>query len=494
MFTVCPKCALTLVVTAADLRVAQGYVRCGRCSSVFNALARLSDERLAAAAAAAGELQAPASPGPESHPDPQEQAHEADADLSPLEAALTTGPGAAEESIPEEALEFDPEKADVGAVFVEPPPNPQWTAATGSFKAMQAARESAPEAREASAPPAPPESSAPPEAPAVPGQSPGESGEPQVDIEIDAAFLADMLREPLQPAPQSPPQAPAAPAMQPAPETQRPTAPRTVEPARPAARAAPRIVPAAAGANAPATARDPPAHTRPPVPASVRPRAAAALRPPRAQQDPVPAEPPLEAPSPPAAAEEDSGYGLGKAVMAKRWQPHVGSGGWSAGAAVAVLVLLAQIVNHYRDDLAADPRFNRPVSAVYGALGVPLAPHWDLRAYDVRQLGAIADPAGTGLITVRASVKNSGRLAQPLPLLRVTLEDRFGNRIAARDVAPRFYVPHTMPDSSYLAGGQRIDAEMGFVDPGSNAVGFEIDACLPASGGGISCANDLAAR
>src|SRR5215468_11994439 len=52
MFTVCPKCALTLVVTAADLRVAQGYVRCGRCSNVFNALSRLSEDRQAAAAAA----------------------------------------------------------------------------------------------------------------------------------------------------------------------------------------------------------------------------------------------------------------------------------------------------------------------------------------------------------------------------------------------------------------------------------------------------------
>jgi hypothetical protein len=51
-----------------------------------------------------------------------------------------------------------------------------------------------------------------------------------------------------------------------------------------------------------------------------------------------------------------------------------------------------------------------------------------------------------------------------------------------------------MPDSSYLAGGQRIDAEMGFVDPGANAVGFEIDACLPASGGGVICANDLGPR
>src|SRR5579883_1074149 len=55
MFTVCPKCALTLVVTAADLRVAQGYVRCGRCLNVFNALARLSEERPGAAPAAMAE-------------------------------------------------------------------------------------------------------------------------------------------------------------------------------------------------------------------------------------------------------------------------------------------------------------------------------------------------------------------------------------------------------------------------------------------------------
>ena len=83
MFTVCPKCALTLVVTAADLRVAQGYVRCGRCSSVFNALARLSDERQSAAA----ESEAPA-PSPAPEPEPETPVEEARTDLSPLEEAL----------------------------------------------------------------------------------------------------------------------------------------------------------------------------------------------------------------------------------------------------------------------------------------------------------------------------------------------------------------------------------------------------------------------
>src|SRR5215469_14107884 len=44
MFTVCPKCTLTLSVTAGDLRTGQGYVRCGRCSNVFNALLTLTEQ------------------------------------------------------------------------------------------------------------------------------------------------------------------------------------------------------------------------------------------------------------------------------------------------------------------------------------------------------------------------------------------------------------------------------------------------------------------
>src|ERR1700739_2376625 len=101
MFTVCPKCALTLVVTAADLRVAQGYVRCGRCSSVFNALAQLSDER-SATPASSGEP-----PAAEAEAEEPESASPAAADEESTESG---SPAAAdEESIPEYTLEFDPE-------------------------------------------------------------------------------------------------------------------------------------------------------------------------------------------------------------------------------------------------------------------------------------------------------------------------------------------------------------------------------------------------
>lgn len=161
---------------------------------------------------------------------------------------------------------------------------------------------------------------------------------------------------------------------------------------------------------------------------------------------------------------------------------------WKLGAGALAILLLFQIVNHYRDTLASDPTVGRPLSALYSALGVKLAPRWNIHAYDVRQLGASAAGAAAGQIVVRASVKNTASRAQPLPLLRVTLQDRFGNRIAARDVPPSDYLPSAVARTALLAAGSRVDATMVFVDPGPQAVGFEIDACLW-QGGEVACAH-----
>ncbi|MBV9344609.1 MAG: zinc-ribbon and DUF3426 domain-containing protein [Gammaproteobacteria bacterium] len=417
MFTVCPKCALSLVVTAADLRVAQGYVRCGRCSSVFNALARLSEER-----------HGPTTPDPMPSGDPPPEPPPPPATEPPPEPA----PPAQPEEPPapvrteSESLEFNAD-TDVDSVFVQAQPDPQWTAATGSFRALLAA------SQEGSPAPAPAADSARPEE------------ESPVEVELDSNFFAAMLGS-----------ATAAAAA---------AAPAPPEPAAPAE------APPPSGSAPPEPTRSEGGEGTAPVTRLPRsPRAPAAPAPP----EPVPEE---------WEAEESSAE---PAVP----QPQRL---WLAGSVLGGLVLCAQIVNFHRDTLATRPAWSRPLQSLYGALGVRLYPQWDLRAYDVRQLGADAGSAA-GLITVRASVKNDATQAQPLPLLRVTLQDRFGNRIASRDVAPRSYLPRAVPPEAYLSAGQRIDAEIGFADPGTDAVGFEIDACLPVRGGGIACANDAALR
>jgi predicted Zn finger-like uncharacterized protein len=460
MFTICPKCALTLAVTAADLRVAQGYVRCGRCSSVFNALARLTEERHGASPEPASSPSPPAPPA--SSPPPS-------ASLSPSPALPAVGPepGARPEAspapapaedpaavpdldaIPEEALEFNPDTTNAESVFVQPRPDPQWEAATGSFKAMVAAN-----------------------------QEPVLELEPEpdglVEVEIDSVFLSAIIQADARGATL----AAAAPAPPPA-----PTPEPTPLPA-PADAAAAHAPVATAAASHPAPART----ARPAEDAGFQPRAAGSARP----------DPEREPPSVRAAVHEHlrkreapPGADIPDAeepLIAR--PPYL----WLLGTLGAAVLLVAQIVNHYRDDLAASARFNHPLTALYRSLGVTLKPHWDLHSYDVRQLGASVDPGNPGHITVRASIKNAGQQPQPLPLLRVTLQDRFGNRIAARDVQPQFYVPGAVPASALLGAGQRIDAEMAFVDPGASAVGFELDACLPASGGGVACANDVTAR
>src|SRR5262249_29209345 len=216
MFTVCPKCALTLVVTAADLRVAQGYVRCGRCSNVFNALSRLSEDRQAAAAAA----QSQASPPEPAPPPPQPRADRTGTsrtraaqepststgtrkkpDLAASQklqavpesaqpAAQPPSPAAEpkrydDDSIPEEDLEFNPDATDLNKVFVERPPSPQFTAATGTFKAIRLEAESA--ARSTDQLAHTDESAGPQEQPFDPTDT-------QVDVEIDPDLLASMAQ------------------------------------------------------------------------------------------------------------------------------------------------------------------------------------------------------------------------------------------------------------------------------------------------------------
>ena len=159
---------------------------------------------------------------------------------------------------------------------------------------------------------------------------------------------------------------------------------------------------------------------------------------------------------------------------------------WRLGAVALIVLLALQVLHHYRHDLAAQPQLHEPVTRFYGAFGVPLVPRWNVAAYEVRQLGAVANASNPNQLLVRASIKNGARQSQPLPLLRVTVQDRFGNRIAVRDVPPKSYAPHA---PTLLSSGQRVDIEMRFADPGSAAVGFEIDACLAAPGGGVNCAN-----
>jgi Protein of unknown function (DUF3426) len=148
-----------------------------------------------------------------------------------------------------------------------------------------------------------------------------------------------------------------------------------------------------------------------------------------------------------------------------------------------------QVVHAARHDLVRNPAFGPLIAGAYSLFGLaPLAPT-DLSAYELRQWGAASDPRADDRLMLRASIVNRASYAQPFPLLRLTLQDRFGGTLGQRDIAPADYLPGTGA-TALLEPGQRADALIRIVDPGSEAVGFELDICLPAKGG-VRCANQI---
>jgi predicted Zn finger-like uncharacterized protein len=164
---------------------------------------------------------------------------------------------------------------------------------------------------------------------------------------------------------------------------------------------------------------------------------------------------------------------------------------WLAGSAVLGLLLVVQLVHANRQSIVRSPTLGPALGAIYASLGAELTPAWDVRAYELRQWGAASDPGSSGTLRVRASLLNGADHAQPYPLLRLTLQDRFGSEVATRALEPREYL-HSEPGSNDLLGaGERIDAEIAIVDPGKDAVGFEIDVCLR-DPNGLKCASEQA--
>jgi predicted Zn finger-like uncharacterized protein len=390
MFTVCPKCTMTLAVTAADLRTGQGYVRCGRCLNVFNALLALSEEPAEQNTATPAYSQAdPASSSQLTralatygeHPEAMEDPPEARVHVPPDATAARTY--LATERSSDGAIENESSLAD----------------GTGSFETI-----------------------------VLEGDAITQTEEfvPEESIDSEIAALSQRLN---------------AAAQQPIDEQLQDEQPVYV--LNPDDSAADGADVAGRGAS--------------PL------QQAAAL-----------------------GAELDAVDGIAAAPPRRR-------AGWVTGCTVLVLLLLLQGINHWRDALAVTSTWGAPITRAYASLGIALDPHWNLAAYDVRQQGAASDPLDSRVIDVRLSLANRAARAQPVPLLRLTLLDRYGKPIAARDLTPAEYWPAGHAARSLLAHDERIDSEIAVRDPTVDSASFELDVCLASPHGVVRCAGDTTA-
>lgn len=160
---------------------------------------------------------------------------------------------------------------------------------------------------------------------------------------------------------------------------------------------------------------------------------------------------------------------------------------WTLGSLVLALVLLAQVTHYYRQDLVRHPTLGPVLRDVYDRLGLPLSPNWDLAAFELRKWGN-SDGPEDGRLSIRASLTNRAAFAQPHPILRLQLDDRFGESIAVRDFEPAEYLKNPSEASRLLEPSASTEAELVIVDPGQDAVGYRLDVCLRESPTLLRCA------
>jgi predicted Zn finger-like uncharacterized protein len=456
VYTQCSKCETVFKLSAEVLRVAGGQVRCGRCGEVFNALARLAED----------------SSGFSTGESPLELESRAD---SILESATTlqvvqTVVTDNEEFVPpgveiaqleildgddiadtDRSMEFTLPPGELDRIFVEsknramPPPAPQPVQQPASQPVQQPAQQ--------------------------PTQQPAPQPIQQPAQQATQQPAPQPVQHPAQPRTQQPAQQPA---LQPA---QQPVQPPLRQPAPPPAHTEAR----AEAERAPEPDPEPPLH---PESAAINGQRARA----RISGLEVPEDVRRD-----MLAEFELGLRPQRGAVgtvhpnAQRRQML-----WLGAAVVSALLLMAQVMHQNREWFVAHTHgpFGAGVRALYGALGTPLPAPANLSAYQLRQWGVTGDPDANGTLRVRASILNTAAQLQPYPLLRVTLADRFGKGIGARDFEPSEYLGK--PTARLLAPGERVDATLLILDPGKNAEGFEIDVCLRGADQRISCANDVA--
>lgn len=205
--------------------------------------------------------------------------------------------------------------------------------------------------------------------------------------------------------------------------------------------------------------------------------------------DDLPANAPPEDPATAQALAEDRPF-VWTPPVPEAPAPRRRHGLYAAGSAVLAVALMIQVIHQRRDELATNPAFTAILQRAYGQLRLPLWPAWNLGAYEVRNYEAVADRSSRGALDILARIAVVGTESVGLPLVRVTLSDRFGQSLGSRVFGPDEYLGDNQRPREPLSPGTLIPVAISLNDPGSDAQGFDVDVCLMNQRSGLTCQSE----
>jgi predicted Zn finger-like uncharacterized protein len=154
---------------------------------------------------------------------------------------------------------------------------------------------------------------------------------------------------------------------------------------------------------------------------------------------------------------------------------------------VAMLVLAGTWAHVQRGKLLREPAGEAVLGPIYALLRIDAAPDWKPGEFRVLRSEAIANADYRGDLRVAVEFLNAATFAQPYPVIRIVLQDRFGQRLGMHDVGPERYLDG-YSSGARLAAGERMRTSVAVPDPGERADGFRVDLCLEMAARGLVCA------
>lgn len=150
--------------------------------------------------------------------------------------------------------------------------------------------------------------------------------------------------------------------------------------------------------------------------------------------------------------------------------------GWSLGIALSCLILLLQIAYIERERLLKHERIG-----FYIADWCQRIPRCQLpRARDPGRIQLVSrsvysHPNIGGVLIVNAVITNAATFNQPYPVLLISMSNIRGQVIAERYFAPEEYLAEGVRDSAGMEPGKSVPVTLAVMDPGQDAMAFEMD-------------------
>lgn len=153
-------------------------------------------------------------------------------------------------------------------------------------------------------------------------------------------------------------------------------------------------------------------------------------------------------------------------VRERRWP-------WVVTCTLLALLLGVQLAWAERDALIADPLAGRWLRQSCAALGCTLPLVRDVHQLRLVARDVQAHPSVPGALMIGVTVRNDAPFAQPYPVVRLTLSDAGGHRVAMRRLRPIEYLGDAAAVQAGLAPGASAALLFEVTDPGNRAVAFE---------------------